>query len=144
MKEHKLGTRWDRLLAYTIDSLIITVIWGIATLIIAFLAKLPIFFDDVSAAALSMYFVAAFVSVFYYVVMEAGKKQATYGKQMMKLKVVDSQGKRITFLRSVVRNVFGKALSSMIFGIGYIWLFFDKNQQGWHDKIAGTFVVKSD
>jgi uncharacterized RDD family membrane protein YckC len=35
-------------------------------------------------------------------------------------------------------------VNSIIFGIpiGFIWAAFDKNKQGWHDKMAGTYVVK--
>ncbi len=25
---------------------------------------------------------------------------------------------------------------------GYVWILIDKKKQGWHDKIAGTYVVK--
>ncbi|HNR59128.1 MAG TPA: RDD family protein [Methanothrix sp.] len=27
--------------------------------------------------------------------------------------------------------------------LGYIWVLFDKKRQGWHDKIAGTYVVNA-
>jgi uncharacterized RDD family membrane protein YckC len=26
--------------------------------------------------------------------------------------------------------------------LGFIWVGFDKRKQGWHDKLAGTLVVK--
>jgi len=31
----------------------------------------------------------------------------------------------------------------VLFGLGYIWIAFDKNKQAWHDKIAGTYVIKA-
>jgi uncharacterized RDD family membrane protein YckC len=27
-------------------------------------------------------------------------------------------------------------------GLGFIWIAFDREKQGWHDKIAGTVVVR--
>jgi uncharacterized RDD family membrane protein YckC len=27
-------------------------------------------------------------------------------------------------------------------GLGFIWIAFDAEKQGWHDKIAGTVVVQ--
>jgi uncharacterized RDD family membrane protein YckC len=35
----------------------------------------------------------------------------------------------------------GKLVSYLAFGIGILWLIFDPKRQGWHDKIAGTYVV---
>jgi uncharacterized RDD family membrane protein YckC len=28
-----------------------------------------------------------------------------------------------------------------VFFIGWFWAFFDADKQGWHDKLAGTYVV---
>jgi uncharacterized RDD family membrane protein YckC len=35
-------------------------------------------------------------------------------------------------------------INSIIFGlpIGFIWAAFDPNKQGWHDKIASTYVIR--
>ena len=34
-------------------------------------------------------------------------------------------------------------VSFAIFFHGVIWIAFDKDKQGWHDKVAGTYVVKT-
>jgi uncharacterized RDD family membrane protein YckC len=31
----------------------------------------------------------------------------------------------------------------VLLGIGWLWAFFDKDRQGLHDKLAGTYVVKA-
>lgn len=41
-----------------------------------------------------------------------------------------------------VREVFGRFLSGLVSGVGYLWALIDKNGQAWHDKLAGTVVVK--
>jgi uncharacterized RDD family membrane protein YckC len=33
-------------------------------------------------------------------------------------------------------------LSLAIAGLGFIWVAFDDDKQSWHDKIAGTTIVK--
>ncbi|MBI5649101.1 MAG: RDD family protein [Chloroflexi bacterium] len=33
--------------------------------------------------------------------------------------------------------------SGFVFALGFIWILFDTDKQGWHDKIAGTYVVKA-
>tara|TARA_Y100000996_G_C22273283_1_gene540864 strand:- start:166 stop:660 length:495 start_codon:yes stop_codon:yes gene_type:complete len=45
---------------------------------------------------------------------------------------------------SIPREMVGKFVSFISFGLGIVWIIFDKENQGWHDKIAGTYVVKSD
>jgi uncharacterized RDD family membrane protein YckC len=34
-------------------------------------------------------------------------------------------------------------LSSIVLLLGFIWVGFDPRKQGWHDKLAGTLVVRS-
>ena len=35
----------------------------------------------------------------------------------------------------------GMVISEFVMGLGFLWILIDKNNQGWHDKIAGTYVV---
>ena len=73
--------------------------------------------------------------------MECSAKQGTFGKQILKIKVCDMQGERISFVRSMGRN-FAKIFSVMTLFIGYLFSFFNKQQQCLHDMIAGTLVMK--
>jgi uncharacterized RDD family membrane protein YckC len=72
--------------------------------------------------------------------MECSGKQATYGKQILKIKVCDMEGARAGLWQIFGRNL-GKLLSSIFF-IGYFISFFNRKQQCLHDMIAGTLVVK--
>ena len=68
-------------------------------------------------------------------------KSATPGKMATRLTIVDAKtGKKPTVVQFLLRYL-GYFLSS-IFLLGFIWIAFDKRKQGWHDKIAGTVVVK--
>jgi len=53
----------------------------------------------------------------------------------------ETDGTRIGFWRACLRYV-GFLLSTWILGIGLIWAAFDSRKQGWHDKIAGTVVIR--
>jgi uncharacterized RDD family membrane protein YckC len=65
----------------------------------------------------------------------------TIGKKVMGLKVVPVGGGKMDIVKALLRYV-GYFVSS-IFLIGFIWILFDKNGQGFHDKIAGTKVVSA-
>jgi len=68
-------------------------------------------------------------------------KSATPGKMATKLTIVDAKtGKKPTLVQFLLRYI-GYFLSS-IFLLGFIWIAFDKRKQGWHDKIAGTVVIR--
>lgn len=69
------------------------------------------------------------------------QKGATPGKMAMKIKVVRTNGENVGFWQALLRESVGKLLSSLVFGLGYFWAFWDQNRQTWHDKIAGTYVV---
>jgi len=81
------------------------------------------------------------IKLVYNIVMESSPKQATYGKQILKIRVCDMQGYRITAAKATGRNL-AKALSAATFFIGYLFSFFNKQQQCLHDMIAGTLVMK--
>jgi uncharacterized RDD family membrane protein YckC len=85
--------------------------------------------------------VIMFVNLVYHIIMESSAKQGTYGKQILKIRVCDMQGERITTAHATGRNL-AKVFSMLTVGVGYLMAFFNKQQQCLHDKIAGTLVVK--
>ena len=64
----------------------------------------------------------------------------TPGKWVAGIVVVDSDG-RTPGPAAIPREMIGKLVSYLSFGIGILWLILDQKRQGWHDKIAGTYVV---
>ncbi len=68
----------------------------------------------------------------------------TPGKRLLKLRVVDATtGKNLTMLQSVVRY-FGYLIASFPMGLGFIWVLLDEKNQGWHDKLANSVVIKDE
>ena len=81
-----------------------------------------------------------FFNIFYFAFAESSNDQATIGKNIMGLIVVDENMERISFWRSLGRYI-GLNISVLILGIGFWMIPFTKNYQGLHDKIASTFVI---
>ncbi len=65
----------------------------------------------------------------------------TPGKRVLGVRVVRTDGKRLSFWNAL-RRVIGYIVSSILF-LGYLWILFDNRRQGFHDKLAGTMVVYS-
>ena len=80
------------------------------------------------------------VSALYNVAFMVLFKGQTMGKIMLKLRVIKKNGQRIGILDAIVRNVFGYTISGM-FLLGYVWAMLDRENQTWHDKLAGTLVI---
>ncbi|WP_269620525.1 RDD family protein [Zhongshania sp. BJYM1] len=70
-------------------------------------------------------------------------KSATPGKLITGLRIVDARtGAKPTTTQFVIRYV-GYYVSMIPLFLGIVWVAFDAKKQGWHDKLAGTVVVKS-
>lgn len=68
-------------------------------------------------------------------------KGTTIGGIVCGLKVVRLDGRELDWSTALVRAL-GCFLSMIVAGLGFIWVAFDDEQQSWHDKIAGTIVVR--
>ena len=66
---------------------------------------------------------------------------ATVGNIVFDLQVVRLDGRAIDWETAIVRAL-SCFLSLIVAGLGFIWIAFDGNNQAWHDKIAGTVVVR--
>jgi uncharacterized RDD family membrane protein YckC len=76
----------------------------------------------------------------YCIVMWA-TKGTTIGGIICGLKVVRLDDRPITWSIAIVRAL-SAFLSLVVAGLGFIWVAFDDEKQSWHDKIAGTTIVK--
>ena len=68
--------------------------------------------------------------------------QATPGKMLLRLKVVDIKTLRLISFRQAIIRYFGYLPSTLSLLLGYLWVAFDNRKQGWHDKLASTSVVR--
>jgi uncharacterized RDD family membrane protein YckC len=66
---------------------------------------------------------------------------STIGGIIFDLQVVRQDGRGIDWATAIVRAL-GCFLSLAAAGLGFLWIAFDPGKQAWHDKIAGTVVVR--
>ncbi len=142
---------WLRFVAVLIDGLIMSAVFFPVAIIIGIMGGVASValegggqgageeIINVFSSFLNLLFIAA--EWLYYAFMESSSKQATLGKMVLGLKVTDLNGNRISFARATGR-FFGRWLSSLILGIGYLMIAFTEKKQGLHDMVAGTLVVK--
>jgi uncharacterized RDD family membrane protein YckC len=78
-----------------------------------------------------------------YLVLMTGLKGQTLGKMALGLRVVGPDGDPPGFGRALLRETIGRILSGLVCAIGYLSVLWDGEQQGWHDKIAGTHVERT-
>jgi len=71
-----------------------------------------------------------------------GWKGTTVGGIVLGLKVVRTDGTPMNFLAGLVRAL-AAAFSIFVLFLGMLWIAWDKDKQGWHDRIAGTVVIRT-
>lgn len=70
------------------------------------------------------------------------RMQATPGKLAVSARVVDARtGRTLSLGQSVIRYL-GYIVSTLPLGLGLLWVAFDPRKQGWHDKLAGSVVIR--
>ena len=69
-------------------------------------------------------------------------KAATPGKIVTGLTIIDEKSGQPPSPAQCIVRYLGYFVSTVPLCLGLIWVAFDKRKQGWHDKIAGTVVIK--
>lgn len=64
----------------------------------------------------------------------------TPGDMLMGLRIVRTDGRRMNLRCALLRYV-GSLLAALPLFLGFLWILVDDRRQGWHDKIAGTYVL---
>lgn len=125
---------WIRLGAAIIDSI---VVWLISSALSIFLI-----FDIVGYRDLFLSSILWLLIPWLYYWLFTGLKGQTLGKMAVRIKVVNAAGSVPGLGRAALREIPGKILSSIGIYLGFLWVAWDKRKQGWHDKIASTYVVR--
>jgi uncharacterized RDD family membrane protein YckC len=144
----------SRLLAMIIDTVILVLTYvGLAWFISVALRILPlgrIFGFSLSAllgqqesgqvlSTETVIAVFTLSTIVYYVFLWTMTGQ-TLGMILLGLRVVTIEGRRLTIWRAILRFI-GYMIAALPFFLGFVWVLVDDRRQGWHDKIAGTYVA---
>ena len=116
---------WIRLAAELIDQVIIVFAVVLLNLIIG----------------LTQFAWALAVPVILYLVYKHLKCQPP-GRKLLKIKVVNAKGEDVGFWRGAFRETIAKFISAIFLYLGFLWIGWDGRKRGWHDHLAGTFVVR--
>jgi uncharacterized RDD family membrane protein YckC len=124
---------WSRVAALIVDNAVVT-IFGVALLIAA---------SGIGAEAVFVAnLVYILIAILYWPLLESSERQATLGKQLLGIQVVDANGARLSFVRALLRNL-AKIISSLPFGLGFLLAAFTPKKQALHDMITKCLVVRA-
>jgi len=137
-----------RLVASLIDMLVV----GFLTFILVVALSLAILLIDIFTAykypdrefpvdTMTLW-LGLIVSAVYFVGYWA-KSGQTFGKTVMGIRIVSADGTPLSWGKAFLRYI-GYIVSGIVLSLGFLWLAFDSKRQGWHDKIAGTYVLMGD
>ena len=77
----------------------------------------------------------------YYALLESSPLQASVGKIIIGLKVVDKRGRRLSFWQATER-ILSKLITNITFYFGFFIAAFDKRKQTLHDRISHSAVIR--
>ena len=128
-----------RVLAYMLD-LVIRV--GVAIVASILLSVIGLLAGGRVSEGLNLILIF-FLTFFYYIVFEAGKRGASPGKRAMGLRVVDTSGAPITWGQAFIRNMlrFADGMPVLSYGFGLLTTLLTKRFQRLGDLLANTVVV---
>lgn len=139
------GGFWRRFVAISIDTIILHIFNLILFTIVICMVPLPHDFgtsrESVYTVYIPYYGMIILVNAAYFIYFH-GMTGQTPGKKLLGLAVVRTDGEPMTFGIAFLRWV-GYIISKLPLFLGFIWAAFDGRKQGWHDKIAGTCVIKT-
>ena len=129
---------WARVLATLIDSVLIMAITLPPLLAIYGLAYLE---NDEAISGLADILISNILPMIL-VILFWTKKQATPGEMAGSARIVDAETGKASSVKQCIGRYFAYILSAIPLGLGFLWVAFDPKKQAWHDKLAGTVVVK--
>jgi uncharacterized RDD family membrane protein YckC len=132
------GGFWIRVVAYIIDGILLTIVCGVMDRLLG-INILATDWDHYDPLANVISLVIGWL---YFALLKSSERGATVGKMVMGLRVVTSDGRRLSFMNATGRY-FAKILSAIILCIGFIMVAFTDKKRGLHDIIAGTLVIKT-
>jgi uncharacterized RDD family membrane protein YckC len=115
---HPKAGFWERMAAAFLDIVLVSILGG--------LAHSPVLWLLISLA----YFAGMWTW-----------KGTTVGGIVLGLKVARLDGRPLTFVVALVRAL-AAAFSVIVLFLGFLWIVWDADKQGWHDRIAGTVVLR--
>ena len=116
---------WKRFFAFLIDAAVFAVLFWVLA-------------QTMNNASVSL--VLLVIIWLYYALLESSPLQASLGKIIRGIKVVDRRGRRLTFWQATER-IFSKLVTNVTFYFGFFIAAFDKKKRTLHDRISHSAVI---
>ncbi|BAH45852.1 conserved hypothetical membrane protein [Brevibacillus brevis NBRC 100599] len=135
--QHSYAGFWIRVVASLLDSMFLI---GISYLVFNPLRRV------FSVPYASFHFIDLVEVLFdlLYMILLTWWTGQTLGKLITGIRVISAKQVRgnLTGGQVFLREVIGKFVASLVFGLGYLWVAWHPRKQGWHDLIAKTYVIR--
>ncbi len=128
---------WRRFAANSLDGIILGIIFRAINEILHATASL----SGTAYPGFSEWMLCTIV-FWAYTIWFKGYRGATPGYYILGIKLISINGTHVNVKQILIR-IISSFFSAIPFGLGYIWIIIDADRQAWHDKIAGTYVIKS-
>jgi uncharacterized RDD family membrane protein YckC len=138
---------WKRVVASIIDGVLLVIGGGLGGVVVGFTFGFVagVSGGDSKITEVTTGAVGAILGLFlnwlYFTLFESSSKQATPGKMAISILVTDLQGNPISFGRANGRY-WGKIVSSIPLGLGFVMAGVTAKKQALHDNLAGTLVIR--
>lgn len=130
---------WARTGAAVIDTLLILLVTAPALL---WIYGSDYYITDTGWAAGPLDFLISWVLPAVGTLVFWSYKRATPGKMALSAEIVDARTGEPASTGQLVGRYFAYYVSAIPLLLGFIWVAFDDRKQGWHDKLAGTVVIR--
>jgi uncharacterized RDD family membrane protein YckC len=145
---------WRRLAAAVVDGMVLSAVALVLGTVMALVLRHPLphfaelgpdYLVDVAVNGGTLELLAllllALLSFSYFFLFTVLRGQ-TFGKHLMRVRVIDAYGDRPSTGRAFVRTV-AYLPSLALLALGFVWIGFDREKRGLHDWLADTYVVKA-
>jgi uncharacterized RDD family membrane protein YckC len=139
MNENEYAGLWIRVGASLIDSILMAVV--IIPILIAIYGLDSFLYENFAQGfigTLINYVFPALAVIIFWIY-----KSATPGKMLSNIRIVDATSGGKPTSAQFIRRYIGYYISMLPFFLGIFWVAFDSRKQGWHDKLAGTVVIRN-
>lgn len=119
------------------------VVFGIPFNIVQAMLFGPGAYDSRSPVYPTAFVFSVVVGFAYNVGMWAFADGATLGKKILKIKIVKLDGSPLTMGSALGRYV-AYLIAAIPCGLGLLWVLWDEEHRGWHDKMADTKVISTE
>lgn len=133
------GTRTRRVVAFLIDYAMVALLIVVAVPLVALLGVATL-----GAGWLLYAILAPLVAIIYVAWTLGGPKQATWGMQMMGVRLERYDGQPIDWMTAIVHSVMFWAANALLTPFILLIALFTRHKRTLHDMALGTVVVRAD